>query len=33
MYKPYAKGWAVYRKNSIVKVRKAPLVKEFEEGK
>ena len=31
MYKPYAKGWAVYRKNSIVKVRKAPLVKEFED--
>jgi len=31
MFKPYAKGWAVYRKNYIHKVRKAPLVKEFED--
>ena len=31
MFKPYAKGWAIYRKDKISKVKKAPLVKKFED--
>ena len=31
MFEPYAKGWAIYRKDKISKVKKAPLVKKFED--
>jgi len=31
MFKPYAKGWAIYRGNNIHKVRKAPQLKQFED--
>ena len=31
MFKPYAKEWAIYRRDKISKVKKAPLVKKFED--